>query len=151
MSCGFVQEFVCVSMVNPQRSTPYFSVQLSVYDGDTFSTVVDRVRRTSGVPGEWVWAGGLSIHLSVRFMLCVCHRDCSLQMSSLEFKWHIKFFALFNISWMRKWSSSMYNNYNALCLRSYIYYIICSEVFLGREWGCEWWEVEGWKEGPIIT
>jgi hypothetical protein len=39
-------------MVNPQKSTPYFSVQLSVYDGDTFSTIVDRVRRTSGVPGE---------------------------------------------------------------------------------------------------
>ena len=69
MSCGFVQAFVRVSMVNPQRSTPYFSVQLSVYDGDTASTIVDRVRRTSGVPGERKQE--LSVCLSVCLSLFV--------------------------------------------------------------------------------
>ena len=41
-------------MVNPQKGVPYNSIQLLVYDGDTFSNVVDRVRRTSGVPGKGV-------------------------------------------------------------------------------------------------
>lgn len=39
-------------MVNPQVSTPYFTVQLPVYNGDKHSQVVDRIRRTSGVPGN---------------------------------------------------------------------------------------------------
>jgi len=40
-------------MINPQRCVGFFTVTMAVYDGDTFSTVVDRVRRTSGVPGEF--------------------------------------------------------------------------------------------------
>lgn len=71
LSCGFVQAFVRVSMINPQRSTPYFSVQLSVYDGDTFLMVVDRVRRTSGVPGECKQAA--SVSLSVFCFVCSIH------------------------------------------------------------------------------
>ncbi len=41
-----------VTMVNPQMSTPYFTVQLAVYNGDTHLKVVDRVHRTSGIPGN---------------------------------------------------------------------------------------------------
>ena len=39
-------------MVNPQLSVPYFTVQIPVYNGDTHSKLVDRLRRTSGVPGN---------------------------------------------------------------------------------------------------
>ena len=62
-------------MVNPQRSTPYFSVQLSVYDGDTFSTVVDRIRRTSGVPGEYVKAGSVCPSVCLCFALFINYQD----------------------------------------------------------------------------
>ena len=39
-------------MVNPQVSTPYFTVQVPVYNGDTHFKVVDRLRRTSSIPGN---------------------------------------------------------------------------------------------------
>lgn len=38
-------------MVNPQLCVPYFTVQVPLYDGDNFVRVVDRIRRTSGIPG----------------------------------------------------------------------------------------------------
>lgn len=41
-----------VTVVNPQVCVPYFTVQLQVYDEDTFAGVVDRICRTSGVPGN---------------------------------------------------------------------------------------------------
>ena len=40
-----------MTVVNPQVCVPYFTVQLQVYDEDTFAGVVDRICRTSGVPG----------------------------------------------------------------------------------------------------
>jgi len=39
-------------MVNPQVGVPYFTVQLSVFDGDTVPKLVDRLRRISVVPGN---------------------------------------------------------------------------------------------------
>lgn len=39
-------------MVNPQVCVGYFSVPLPLYDGDALPSVVDRVRRIIGVPGE---------------------------------------------------------------------------------------------------
>ena len=41
-----------VTVVNPQRCVPFFTIQIPIYDGDTFTRVVDRIRRTSGVPSE---------------------------------------------------------------------------------------------------
>ena len=41
-----------MTMINPQRCVGYFSIELPIYDGDTIPQVVDRVRRTSGVPGK---------------------------------------------------------------------------------------------------
>jgi len=39
-------------MVNPQLGTPYCTVQVPLYDGDTYMRVADRIRRTSGIPGN---------------------------------------------------------------------------------------------------
>ncbi len=47
-----LQPCVQVMMVNPQMCVGYFSVPVPLYDGDTLSSVVDRVKRVSGVPGQ---------------------------------------------------------------------------------------------------
>ena len=39
------------TVINPQLCIPYFTVHISLYDGDTYSRVVDRIRRISGIPG----------------------------------------------------------------------------------------------------
>ena len=48
----FPQQYVAITIVNPQASTPYFTVQVPVYNGDTHLKVVDRLRRTSSIPGN---------------------------------------------------------------------------------------------------
>ena len=43
-----------MTAVNPQVCVPYFTVEIPVYHEDTHTTVVDRICRTSSVPGEIV-------------------------------------------------------------------------------------------------
>lgn len=42
--------WVQVTAVNPQKCVPFFTVQTPIYDGDALTRVMDRIRRTSGVP-----------------------------------------------------------------------------------------------------
>lgn len=44
--------WVQVTAVNPQACVPYFTVHIPVYNQDTTSKLVDRICRTSGVPGN---------------------------------------------------------------------------------------------------
>ena len=39
--------------MNPQRCVGYFSVPVPIYDGDGVTSIVDRMRRISGVPGNY--------------------------------------------------------------------------------------------------
>lgn len=48
-----LQPWVQVTAVNPQRCVPYFSISLPIYDGDTYHSITDRLRRSSGIPGQW--------------------------------------------------------------------------------------------------
>ena len=41
-----------VTAVNPQVGSGYFSYPIMVYEGDTGSQVVDRIKRIAGSPGE---------------------------------------------------------------------------------------------------
>ena len=59
--------------MNPQKCVGYFTVSIAIYDGDTFPTVVDRIRRTSGVPGECVLVAGSDKH------------QCSFVIGELQF------------------------------------------------------------------
>jgi len=47
-----IQLWTTTTMVNPQLGTPYSTVQVPLYDGDTYMRVADRIRRTSGIPGN---------------------------------------------------------------------------------------------------
>lgn len=49
----YIQPFCNVTAVNPQVGSGYFSYPLRVYEGDTVSRVVDRIKRTAGTPGQF--------------------------------------------------------------------------------------------------
>ena len=51
-SHAHTQPWTTITAVNPKPCGSYPTVQIPLYDGDTFARVVDRIRRINGIPGK---------------------------------------------------------------------------------------------------
>ena len=72
-----MQPFFKVIAVNPQVGSGYFSCPVMVYEGDTVSRVVDRIKRKAGTPGVCLCACVLvCMHMGVCVLVCVHMHAC---------------------------------------------------------------------------
>ena len=58
--------------MNPQVGSGYFSCPVMIYEGDTVSRVVDRIKRKAGTPGVCVCVCVCVCVLCVCLCVCVC-------------------------------------------------------------------------------
>ena len=72
----YIQPFCNVTAVNPQVGSGYFSYPLRVYEGDTVSRVVDRIKRTAGTPGQFCACVCVCACACVRVCVCVYLSVC---------------------------------------------------------------------------
>ena len=72
-----MQPFFKVIAVNPQVGSGYFSCPVMVYEGDTVSRVVDRIKRKAGTPGVCLYVCLCACVLVCTHMgVCVCVLVC---------------------------------------------------------------------------
>lgn len=68
--CLCVQPFYKVTAVNPQVGSGYFSFPIMIYEGDTVSRVVDRIKRKAGTLGKKCLAIHPSTSITAKYMYC---------------------------------------------------------------------------------